>query len=126
MALFILPKYEPRKFTISPVMQTVIDSNLLDESQVKKFDRFPELLSEELDNEERHPDISNLEKDIFDAVYTNNYLKFFRCVARVGYRADMLNRIYNWLLTKDKFDKRDLSLLKRIEGAKSVYNIFDY
>lgn len=105
----------------------VIDRGLLDVSQVKKFSDFPELLEEELENESLHPDISVLEKDIFDAVYTNDYHKFFRCVARVGVRKDLLARIYNWLIAKDDFNpKKDLPLLKRIEGASSVFNIFDY
>lgn len=127
MPLFELPRYHERKFVISEDMKAVIASGIMDESQVKKFDMHPELLHVEVDNEIEHPDISNLEKDIFDAVYRNNYHKFFRCVARVGVRSDLLARIYNWLIAKEDFDvKKDLPLLRRIEGAKSVFNIFDY
>lgn len=124
--LFELPKYEPRTFTLSADMKTIIEAKLMDESQVKKFDRFPELLAVELENEQQYPDISNLEKDIFKAVYENDFVKFLRCVARVGYEQQLLARIYNWLLGKEDFTKRDLALLKRVEGARSVYNIFDY
>lgn len=127
MPLFTLPCRKERMFKISSEMQLVLDNHLMDESQVKKFSDFPELLDEEVENEIAHPDISNLEKDIFDAVYRNDYHKFFRCVARVGVRADLLSRIYNWLIAKEDFNpKKDLPLLKRIEGAKSVFNIFDY
>lgn len=127
MPLFELPRKKPRKFVISKDMQSVIDSGIMDESQVKKFDQFPELLEIEVENEIAHPDISNLEKDIFDAVYRNDYHKFFRCVSKVGARSDLLARIYNWLIAKDDFDpKKDLPLLKRVEGAKSVFNIFDF
>jgi len=103
-----------------------VTKGVLDESQVKKFCNFPELLLVELDNEESHPDIANLEKDIFDAVFNNDYIKFFNCAMRVGFDKTILSRLYNWLLNKDDFKKRDLALLKRIEGAKSVFNIFDY
>lgn len=127
MPLFVLPKKKERKFPISSDMKLVIDSGLLDESQVRKFADFPELLGQEVENEQHYPDISVLEKDIFDAVLRNDYHKFLRCVVRVGARADLLPRIYNWLIAKEDFDvKRDLPLLKRIEGAKSVFNIFDY
>lgn len=127
MPLFVMPQKKERKFPISREMKIVIDSGLIDESQVKKFAEFPELLEMEVENEQTYPDISVLEKDIFDAVLRNDYHKFFRCVARVGARADLLPRIYNWLIAKEDFDvKRDLPLLKRIEGAKSVFNIFDY
>lgn len=127
MALFELPKVKEHEFKISAEMRAVIDSKLLDESQVKKFSEFPELLDIEIENEIANPDISNLERDIFDAVYTNNPNKFFSCVSRVGVRHDLLARIYNWLIAKEDFSpKKDLPLLKRIEGAKSVFNIFDY
>lgn len=127
MPLFELPRRREHKFNISKDMKAVIDAGLMDESQVKKFDRFPDLLGVELESEMAYPDISNLERDIFDAVYRNDYHKFFRCVSRVGVRDDLLARIYNWLIAKDDFDvKKDLPLLKRIEGAKSVFNIFDY
>lgn len=127
MALFQLPKVKKHEFRITADMKAVIDSKLLDASQVKKFSDFPELLEVEIDNEIAHPSIENLEKDIFDAVYTNNPNKFMRCVARVGVKKDLLERIYNWLIAKPDFNpKKDLPLLKRIEGAKSVFNIFDY
>lgn len=127
MALFEIPKVKEHKFTINADMKAVIDAGLLDESQVKKFSDFPDLLDVEIENEIAHPDISNLEKDIFDAVYNNDPNKFMRCVARVGVKQDLLDRIYNWLISKEDFNpKRDLQLLKRIEGAKSVFNIFDY
>lgn len=127
MPLFELPKKKERKFPISSDMKLVIDSGLLDESQVRKFADFPELLEQEVENEQHYPDISVLERDIFDAVLCNDYHKFLRCVVRVGARSDLLPRIYNWLIAKEDFDvKRDLPLLKRIEGAKSVFNIFDY
>lgn len=127
MPLFELPKKKKHEFVFSADMNVVLKSGLLDESQVKKFAEFPDLLEIEIQNEFEHPDISNLEKDIFDAVYRNDYQKFFRCVAKVGVRSDLLARIYNWLITKEDFNpKKDLPLLKRIEGAKSVFNIFDY
>lgn len=127
MPLFELPRRKERVFKISDRMQIVLDDGIMDESQVKKFSDFPELLDEEVENEIAHPDISNLEKDIFDAVYRNDFHKFFRCIVRVGVRADLLSRIYNWLIAKEDFNpKKDLPLLKRIEGAKSVFNIFDY
>ena len=127
MPLFTLPVKKRHTFVISPEMKVVIDSKLMDESQVKKFDRFPDLLAIEIDNELEHPDISNLEKDIFDAVYRNDYNKFFRCVSKVGARPDLLSRVYNWLISKDDFDpKKDMQLLKRLEGAKSIFNVFEY
>lgn len=127
MALFEIPKVKEHEFIINTDMKAVIDAGLLDESQVKKFSDFPDLLDVEIENEIAHPDISNLEKDIFDAVYNNDPNKFMRCVARVGVKQDLLSRIYNWLISKEDFNpKRDLQLLKRIEGAKSVFNIFDY
>ena len=49
---------------------------------------------------------------------------FFNCAMRVGFDKTILSRLYNWLLNKDDFKKRDLALLKRVEGAKSVFNIF--
>lgn len=127
MPLFNIPKMSEKNFTISRDMQIVIDSGLLPESQVKKFAGFPELFDLEVENEQRFPDVSVLEKDIFAAVMDNDYRKFFSCVARVGYREDLLPRIYNWMISKEGFNpKRDLPILKRIEGAKSVFNIFDY
>lgn len=127
MPLFKLPQKAERTFKFTPEMQKLVDAGIMDASQVKKFDGFPDLLAEEVDNELAHPDISNLERDIFDAVYNNDPQKFFRCVVRVGVRPDLLERIYNWLLAKPDFNvKKDLPLLRRIEGAKSVFNIFDY
>lgn len=127
MPLFTIPKLKEHTFTISDSMRVVIDAGTLDESQVKKFSDFPELLDEEIENENQFPDVSNYEKDIFDAVYTNDYHKFFRCVAKVGVRKDLLERVYNWLIAKEDFNpKKDLSLLRRIEGAKSIFSIFDF
>lgn len=148
MPLFTFPKYKSHSFKFSEQMILCTDhyesndgraylsvtdptkyrsvKGMLDASQVKKFDQFPDLLGVELDNEELHPDIAVLDKDIFDAIFNNDYMKFFRCVARVGYRPDFLDRIYSWLMSKEKFEKRDVKLLKRIEGCRSVFNIFDY
>lgn len=127
MALFELPKVKRHEFKITQDMREAIDSGLMTESQVKKFSEFPELYEEELENERIHPSIEVFEKDIFDAVYMNDYVKFFRCVSRVGVRADLLARIYNWLIAKEDFNpKKDMQLLRRVEGAKSVFNIFEY
>lgn len=148
MPLFTFPKYTPHSFSFSEQMILCVDhyedkdgkaflsvadptkyklvKGLLDASQVKKFDRFPELLGAELNNEERCPDIATLDKDMFDAIFNNDFMKFFRCVDKVGYRSDFLDRIYSWLMSKEKFEKRDVRLLKRIEGCRSVFNIFDY
>lgn len=155
MALFELPKKKVREFVFTEEMtiatlrteteivttsggkvvtdkktgkpKTVeVQKGILDESQVRKFSVYPELLMEEIDNEEKYPSLESVEKDIFDAVMNDDIVKFLSCVARVGTGNSVMERIYTWILNKDKFTKRDLEVLKRLEGSKSIFNIFSY
>lgn len=126
MPLFTMPTTQEREFNLTSDMKIVVDSGKLPEEQVRKFADFPELLDEELNNEDRCPSIESIEKDIFDAVYVNDYHKFFRCVAKTGVDETLLPRIYNWLVNKPDFGKKDMQLLRRLEGARSVFNIFEY
>ena len=100
MALFEIPKYVTHEFVVTKEMQTIIDMGNLDESQIKKFDKFPELVDEELENDCRCPDPGALDEDIFDAVYGNDPYKFMQCVSKVGADNGILDRVFVWLLTK--------------------------
>ena len=139
MPLFEMPRPKKREFKFSSDMQTILDRKIMDESQLRKFSEFPELLEEELENlfpsarllrlenELAHPNVDTLRNDIMDAVYTNNPQKFFYCVAKVGVRSNLRDAIYGWLVGKEDFNvKRDLPLLKRLERSASIFNIFDY
>lgn len=127
MPLFELPKPKVHTFKFNDEMKLVLERGIMDESQLRKFSDFPELLGEEMENELAHPEVVSLKNDIMDAVYSNNPQKFFHCVAKVGVRSDLRDIIYGWLVGKEDFNpKRDLPLLRRLERAKTIFNIFDY
>lgn len=127
MPLFELPRPKKREFKFSPDMQTILNRKVMDESQLRKFSDFPELLEEELENELAHPNVELLKNDIMDAVYSNNPQKFFHCVAKVGVSSNLRDVLYGWLIGKEDFNvKRDLPLLRRLENSSSIFSIFDY
>ena len=133
MALFELKKYTTQTFTVTQEMRDIIALGKLDESQAKKFDKFPELLLEELENESRCPEASSLDVDIFEAVYDNDPYKFMRCVSLVGADNGILDRVFSWLLNKKTaptpeelklaaLEKCFLDLEEREKALIKVYN----
>lgn len=113
---------------------------ILPEAQIRKFRYRQDLLSRELENESRFPEVQNVLSDIFTAVKEKNYQKYLIAHRQLNGRIDeetlrqavkygIISRAWE---TKDGketqkravFTKREAFVLSQLQEGKSLMEVF--
>ncbi len=90
--------------------------NFLPEEQVKKFYGHDDLIEEELLNEAREPEMSNVLKDLFNALHERNTQKLLKVLA--GDEERIFYAFKKQLEAKPKLTKREANVLKVISSKR--------
>ena len=91
-------------------------TSFLPVEQVTKFRDFPELLEEELENEAREPEMSNVLKDLFNALHEHNTPKLLKVLQ--GDKKKLFYAFRKQLMEKPNLTKREATILDLISDKE--------
>ena len=113
---------------------------ILPEAQIRKFRYRQDLLSQELENESRFPEVQNVLSDIFTAVKEKNYQKYLIAHRQLNGRIDeeTLRQAVRYSIISKAWEKKDgqetqkravltkreAFVLSRLQEGKSLMEVF--
>lgn len=104
------PVVEEEKVVYSELMKMAVQ--FLPDEQVRKFQKFQNLIELELMNEAREPELENTIKDLFNALHERNTQKLLKVLQ--GDKKKLFFAFKKQLETKEQLTKREAKMLKLI------------
>ena len=112
--LIAKPKVEEKIVHLSELQKMALQ--FLPKEQVTKFDKFQDYIEKELLNEAREPEMSNVLKDLFNALHERNTPKLLKVLQ--GDKQRIFYAFKKQLEAKEVLTKREAKILSVIESKE--------